>query len=344
MFEITPFVTVIIPSFNYGEFLSRAIESVLNQDYSGKIEIIVIDDGSTDNTKEEAEKYLGRIRYLYQENGGKASATRLGIAAANGKYLFNLDADDWFLKNKITTMVSLFENNSLLECVAHASISRSSGSKETPENIPQAICDHPINGSTMIKTELLGGYFYGGGSTFGAKTETLKKIRLSDQAGIFVDEYLFMAVLSLGGFAQIQHTPFSVRWVHTKNYSLNQSSALNKDRQLIKDIEGVAKLVKSLPLSDEIKQLYNFKSETRRTYVLSRSRVLKFKELAVLLQKLLQTKKYITVIFFRYRVHLLLIPFSIKKEIKKFGFFMISFYTQNNRRNDAGPKKPRLKK
>lgn len=89
-------ISVIIPIFNSEKYLSRCIDSVVNQNYSD-LEIILIDDGSTDNSSlvcEEYEKKYSQIRFYKQANRGVSVARNLGIAKATGKYIFFLDSDD----------------------------------------------------------------------------------------------------------------------------------------------------------------------------------------------------------------------------------------------------------
>jgi glycosyltransferase involved in cell wall biosynthesis len=99
-------VSVIIPCYNHGRYLSKAIESVLSQDYS-QIELIVIDDGSDDNTREIATAY--NLKYIYQDNQGLAAARNTGIQNSNGKFLVFLDADDWLLNRALSINVSYLE-------------------------------------------------------------------------------------------------------------------------------------------------------------------------------------------------------------------------------------------
>ena len=90
-----PYFTVVIPSYNRGHIIGRAIESVLNQSYSD-FEIIVVDDGSTDNTKEVVGQYMdSRINYFFQENSGVSAARNTGSKLAKGDYLVFLDSDDY---------------------------------------------------------------------------------------------------------------------------------------------------------------------------------------------------------------------------------------------------------
>lgn len=104
-----PLVSVIIPTYNYGHFVMAAIESVQRQDYS-QIEVIVIDDGSTDNTPQLLSCRTDLI-YVRQENQGLSAARNHGIRLAKGKYLQFLDADDLLGVTSIRERVEFLENN-----------------------------------------------------------------------------------------------------------------------------------------------------------------------------------------------------------------------------------------
>lgn len=104
--------SVIVPTYNRGYILSKAIQSVLDQKYPF-FELIIADDGSTDNTKEIVAGFTDeRIKYLYQENGGRAAKTRnLGLRKAQGEFVCYLDSDDVFYPDYISTMVRYFKTN-----------------------------------------------------------------------------------------------------------------------------------------------------------------------------------------------------------------------------------------
>jgi glycosyltransferase involved in cell wall biosynthesis len=105
-----PLVSIIITTYNYGLFIEKAIESVINQNFSSKdMEIIVIDDGSSDDTYEIVKKYKDKIKYIYKENKGQASALNVGFENSNGEYLILLDADDYFREDKVLKVVEEFE-------------------------------------------------------------------------------------------------------------------------------------------------------------------------------------------------------------------------------------------
>jgi glycosyltransferase involved in cell wall biosynthesis len=101
-------VSVIIPTYCRAALLCEAIESVLRQDIDG-CEIIVIDDGSTDDTRERVRDFSGRVRYLHQENQGLSTARNTGIAAASGDYIAFLDDDDWWMPGKLALQLQILE-------------------------------------------------------------------------------------------------------------------------------------------------------------------------------------------------------------------------------------------
>jgi GT2 family glycosyltransferase len=115
-----PSVTVLIDTYNYGRFIERAIESVLAQDFAmEQVEILVVDDGSTDDTAERVNKYGGAIRYLHKENGGQASAFNLGFAEARSELVLLLDADDYFLPGKVRRVVEEFAKHPEVGTIYH---------------------------------------------------------------------------------------------------------------------------------------------------------------------------------------------------------------------------------
>jgi GT2 family glycosyltransferase len=91
-----PLFSVIIPSYNRGQFITATLESVFAQEFRD-YEVIVVDDGSTDDTARRLEPFIGRIKLLHQANQGPGAARNLGVRNANGEYIAFLDSDDlWF--------------------------------------------------------------------------------------------------------------------------------------------------------------------------------------------------------------------------------------------------------
>ena len=109
-------VSVVIPVYNGDRYIPQAVESVLNQTYPVN-EIIIIDDGSTDQTRSVLQPYFDRIHYVYQENQGVSVARNHGIKLSTGTFIAFLDADDVFLPQKLELQLQVFAENPQLGIV-----------------------------------------------------------------------------------------------------------------------------------------------------------------------------------------------------------------------------------
>jgi glycosyltransferase involved in cell wall biosynthesis len=100
-----PKVSVIITNYNYARYISEAIESVLNQDHAN-LQLIVVDDGSTDNSEDVIQRYIAKLIYIKKANGGVSSARNEGMKFAEGAYIAFLDADDYWEKTLLSSQLS----------------------------------------------------------------------------------------------------------------------------------------------------------------------------------------------------------------------------------------------
>lgn len=123
-------VSIIIPAYNAEKYVSRMLESILNQTYSN-VECIIIDDGSTDNTyktiqqyKEKFDKRRKVLKLLHQENKGQAAALNLGLKQVTGEYLIWADSDDYFELDAFETMVDCLEKNKDRDLVRANAVTR----------------------------------------------------------------------------------------------------------------------------------------------------------------------------------------------------------------------------
>ncbi len=107
MSNINTLVSIIINNFNYAHFLDQAIKSALTQTYS-PIEIVVVDDGSLDDSRAVIESFGSQVIPVFKENGGQASAFNQGFAKSKGEIIFFLDSDDYFCPQKVQEIIQLF--------------------------------------------------------------------------------------------------------------------------------------------------------------------------------------------------------------------------------------------
>ena len=105
-----PLVSIVTPTFNQADYLAETIDSVLAQDYPN-IEYIVLDDGSSDGTKDVLQKYVGRVRFESQANMGQARTLNKGWGLCHGKYIGYLSSDDILARDAITKLVAALEKD-----------------------------------------------------------------------------------------------------------------------------------------------------------------------------------------------------------------------------------------
>ena len=110
-------VTIVIPNYNQEKFVARAVASALSQSYEN-IEVIVVDDGSTDGSLDVLKQFNSSIKLLLKENGGAASARNLGMNQSRGEFICFLDADDYFAENFIASQLRVLREsgNKLVYC------------------------------------------------------------------------------------------------------------------------------------------------------------------------------------------------------------------------------------
>jgi glycosyltransferase involved in cell wall biosynthesis len=116
MNQYNPLISVIIPVFNGAKYLGGAIESVLAQN-DFRLDVIIVDDGSTDDTAKVSKSYGSSVRYYYQMNAGPAAARNYGITSARGEYFAFLDADDLWTADKTRRQWLEFEAKPELDMV-----------------------------------------------------------------------------------------------------------------------------------------------------------------------------------------------------------------------------------
>ncbi len=201
-----PTVSVIIPTYQRAGFVGQAIDSVLAQTYTD-YEIIVVDDGSTDNTRDVLTGYGDRLRVIYQENRGAGAARNTGIRAAQGRYIAFLDDDDLWFPHKLERQIPILDANpeaalGFTDLVGFDV----NGIRETrySEHYPPLI----DGGATALFR-----YNFIGGATVCARRRCLEEIGLFDETLLATDYDLWLRM--------IEHWPF--RYLDEPLYYYRQS-------------------------------------------------------------------------------------------------------------------------
>lgn len=150
-------VTIVISCYNYGNYLEECINSVFSQTYKN-IEIIVIDDGSSDNTGEIADKFKGRLRYIRQANRGVVSVRNRALRETNGQYLVQLDADDTLPPEYVEQMVSLAkETNADIVYADYKMFGAKNEKSDFPEFSLEELKNHNfVNVSALVRKSAIG--------------------------------------------------------------------------------------------------------------------------------------------------------------------------------------------
>jgi glycosyltransferase involved in cell wall biosynthesis len=328
-----PTISVIIPTYNYAHYIEEAVNSILRQTYPlEKIEIIVVDDGSTDNTKQVLQPFIEKneIAYYWQENRGKANATSAAIKKCTSKYIFNLDADDYFFPDKIAAAVKIFESD---ESIVHVGAPATYTNQETGvtaiENIPPDLLGKPLDGDRLLDRFYTDNILFGGGSTYAARTSALKKINIPDGVDMFIDEFLILALLPFGK-SYFTEQSLSAWRMHTSNYSgsaANYEKQVTKEKRLLKSSAAVLSYITENGFNKKLIKIYRLKDATMK---------ISFKE-TIRNKKYSDIIKYSSEVFFKlkpnwkvmmnYHVMNRLIPsglFRFLKKIKKNQFKSVS--------------------
>jgi len=209
-----PIISVIVNTYNYGRFIEDAIDSVLAQDFpADQMEILVVDDGSTDDTADRVKKYGGRIRYLYKENGDQASAVTYGFSHSSGEQIALLDGDDVWLPRKLSRVVQQFATNPRTAMVFHkyAFWDCRDNSMWEPSYFTE------VSGDVLRERRKLLSYSAAPTSSLVFRREALQRLSNIPLGRPFnFDAYLIMAVLFLGPIGYVPEL-LSRNRVHGRN-------------------------------------------------------------------------------------------------------------------------------
>ncbi len=212
-----PHVSVLIDTYNHERFIERAITSVLEQDMPmDGIEILVVDDGSTDRTPELVRRFEPRVRLIRKANGGQASAFNFGFAQAQGEILATLDGDDWWAKGKLRRVLETLEANPAVGIVGHGLYEEYSDGR--PKGLILPGRPYRLDVASQQNAEL----FRLLAAFFGTSRMTIRKpvldriLPIPEELTIEADEYIFTLAPAIHP-AMILNEPLCHYRIHSGN-------------------------------------------------------------------------------------------------------------------------------
>jgi glycosyltransferase involved in cell wall biosynthesis len=212
---VRPLISILINNFNYGRFLGQAIDSALAQS-SPDVEIIVVDDGSTDNSRDVILAYEEQIIPVFKTNGGQGSAFNVGFAASKGEWLLFLDSDDLFAARKVESIVSYAQRFPSVGIIAH-NLEYCDEERKTLTRSPPAIAElQLIDDRTLVRQGRLKTSLPAT-SALALKRNVLSMILpMPEDIAITADNYIKFAALSLAP-ALLVPEPLAIQRIHGGN-------------------------------------------------------------------------------------------------------------------------------
>ena len=248
--SVNPLVSVIIGNYNYGNFIAQAIESVLNQTYKN-FELIVVDDGSTDNSRLIIESYQDKLTAIFQENGGQGAAFNAGFAISGGEIICFLDSDDYYYKEKLAKVVEAFQKHPDWIQISHGRTSVDADGK--------IIGRDPTFFNEGYVTHLLlqwGRYAWAVTSALSYRRSVLEKVLPFPKRPRGVDTYLTAIVPFYGKIGCIKEPLMFYRF-HGNNMNARTSNL----QHLIEQREDTEKCINETAKKLGLKERFNIKRD-----------------------------------------------------------------------------------
>lgn len=309
-------LSVIVPVYNVETYLAKCIESVLSQNYPGELEIILVDDGSTDKSLSICNYYSlkdKKIKTIHKENGGVSSARNVGIIASSGDYIAFLDPDDFWVENSIYDLLQTAENTRADIILGRAVRYLDKEGCFSP--YPDNICINHDQGSTRhILFDILDpqNRFEWHVCKAIYKAKFIKSNGLFFKNGVLHEEIEWMPrVFSLANSIETVNNIFvCFRIKKGELISDDISGNIKNHQDILKVIYSLSTYFKYLSLDREIKELFYINFSEIYAEVFIRQALIKDKKSKILLEKLSHYLDFYSGKYSKY----------IKNMIKNFGY------------------------
>jgi glycosyltransferase involved in cell wall biosynthesis len=236
----TPFVSVLIDTYNHERFIEQAVLSVLEQDFPrSDREVIVVDDGSTDRTPEILGKFEPQIRIIRKRNGGQASAFNAGIPECRGKIVAFLDGDDWWAPNKLRRVTECMNGDRSVGLIGHGITIVHRDGREQTEMLREGFRFRADNISGVRLLQSRGAFL--GTSRLAVRADLLERVGpVPEEIRIQADEFL-STVASLIADVCILPEALTFYRLHEDNRFQLAKSDLNKIQQKQRSLAMLAR-------------------------------------------------------------------------------------------------------
>jgi glycosyltransferase involved in cell wall biosynthesis len=250
-----PFVSALIDTYNHERFIEKAVVSVLEQDFPAEErEILVVDDGSSDRTREIVKKFEPRVRLLRKTNGGQGSAFNAGIPECRGEIVAFLDGDDWWAAGKLRAVTRALEEDSTIGFVGHGITEVYSDGRERTELLREnpRVRISSIDGARAFRLRKS----FLGTSRMTMRRSVLREIgAVPEVLRIQADEYLFTMAAAIADVV-ILHEPLTFYRLHESNAFQvpdgNRESLRTKQKVLDALAESLEKSLREHGIAEEV--------------------------------------------------------------------------------------------
>jgi len=224
-------ISVVIDSYNYAAYIEKAIDSVLAQTIPHDwLEIIVVDDGSQDETARLVKAYGDLVIYHRKENGGQGSAFNRGVSLAQGEYIAFLDADDYFYPTKLAQVLKVFDSDRTVGIVFNR--------YDMVDEHMQKLCVQTPNLllAGNLKSRVLMGYISGAPSSgICIRKEIVEKITIPEAPFRISADYFYLSIVPLITNVGVVETPEHAYRIHTNNLYSRKESDENKTMHMMQN-------------------------------------------------------------------------------------------------------------
>lgn len=240
---MNPAITVLVDTYNHERFIEEALVSVVEQDFSAKdMEVIVVDDGSTDRTPDIVRKFAPRVRLLRKANGGQASAFNAGIPEARGEIVAFLDGDDWWARNKLSIVMAAMVSTPEVGIVGHGIAEVDVDSKPVRTLAPPPIGIFSLQTDEGAQTFRNYMAFLGTSRVTIRKSVLAETIPVPDSLSIEADEFMVAAAMAQTS-AKLLHEPLTFYRLHDGNLYQFRSANPERLRQKQRVLASLADLL-----------------------------------------------------------------------------------------------------